>query len=420
MPARPKTEDDWNALWDETASIFSPGAPIRERDLFAGRIDQISMLLDSVRQPGKHAVIFGERGVGKTSLANTFALGLNSPVSKLLAVKINADPKDNFTSLWKKVFKRISYHVKEDDVLVNINVSDDYVREISPDDVQMELSNFGLNSIPIIVIDEFDRITDKDVSLLISDTMKALSDYVVGCTIIIVGVAEDIGRLIENHSSISRQLIQVKMPRMSRQELSKIIADRVKRIGMSINEDVLWRITFLSRGLPYFTHLLGMHTVRAAISARRTTISEDHLDEGIKQALQEVDQTLKENYSLAIRSKKPKKDTLYEPVLLACALAETDDLGKFQQKNVEQPLASMTNGKAYKATTFAFHMNEFCEDKRGQILEKSGADQIPRYRFSDPVMQPYVIIRGLAEGRLESEALQRFIPQRQQRLSSDF
>jgi len=48
---------------------FRPAAPIDRRSLFSGRSEQISELFSIAAQPGQHAVIFGERGVGKTSLA---------------------------------------------------------------------------------------------------------------------------------------------------------------------------------------------------------------------------------------------------------------------------------------------------------------------------------------------------------------
>ncbi len=50
---------------------FTPGAPINSRDLFSGRKKQVDKAISTIFQRGQHAVIFGERGVGKTSLANT-------------------------------------------------------------------------------------------------------------------------------------------------------------------------------------------------------------------------------------------------------------------------------------------------------------------------------------------------------------
>ncbi len=51
------------------AESFRPAAPIDRRSLFSGRADQIGEVFSVVAQPGQHAVIYGERGVGKTSLA---------------------------------------------------------------------------------------------------------------------------------------------------------------------------------------------------------------------------------------------------------------------------------------------------------------------------------------------------------------
>src|SRR5258708_2415133 len=50
--------------------FFQPRTPITTRELFSGRWAEITRLADVIAQPGLHAIIYGERGVGKTSLAN--------------------------------------------------------------------------------------------------------------------------------------------------------------------------------------------------------------------------------------------------------------------------------------------------------------------------------------------------------------
>ena len=52
------------------ANVLQPRLPITTKELFAGRWDELTTLADAVRQPGLHVAIYGERGVGKTSLAN--------------------------------------------------------------------------------------------------------------------------------------------------------------------------------------------------------------------------------------------------------------------------------------------------------------------------------------------------------------
>ena len=46
---------------------FSPFAPILLRDLFHGRYEHLERTCEAIRERGQHVVIYGERGVGKTS-----------------------------------------------------------------------------------------------------------------------------------------------------------------------------------------------------------------------------------------------------------------------------------------------------------------------------------------------------------------
>ena len=412
-------QDKWDVLEAEIQEVFSPGAPIRERELFSVRIEQVSQLLDAVRQNGKHAVIFGDPGVGKTSLANTFALGVSAVSSKITAIKINCQPEDTFTSLWKRVFKRLQFQLDQDGQSVVRSVADDYNGEIQPDDVQYELGNFSANVAPVVILDEFNSIQDSSLTGKISKVIKDLSDYSVNCTIVVVGVASDVSELIEGHTSIIRQLSQIPMPRMSMTELQVLLLSRVKRLGMKLDHDLSWRMSFLSRGMPYFTHLLGQHSAISAVRRKSMKIDEKDFDTGIALSLKEVDQILKQQYIDGTMSRKD--DTIYEPVLLACALAETDELGRFAQKSVEEPLAAVIKKKRYKSTTYAFHMNEFCTEKRRNLLENvsSSTGNNPRYRFTEPLMQPYVILRGIAQGLITRSVSENLIPERQPSLFSN-
>src|SRR5437660_1548109 len=91
----------WQALRDEVLDLFTPGAPIDELTLFAGRQDQIQRLRDTLVSKGRHAVIFGERGVGKTSLVKIFHLGRRSP-QRIHHVYVQCLKEDTFDTMWRK------------------------------------------------------------------------------------------------------------------------------------------------------------------------------------------------------------------------------------------------------------------------------------------------------------------------------
>src|SRR6266511_2125640 len=82
---------------------FSPAAPIRETDVFTGRTEQLRRVVDAINQQGQHVLIYGERGVGKTSLANVLPGFLRSTgQAEVIAPHINCDATDHFASIWRK------------------------------------------------------------------------------------------------------------------------------------------------------------------------------------------------------------------------------------------------------------------------------------------------------------------------------
>jgi hypothetical protein len=283
-----------------------------------------------------------------------------------------------------------------------------------PDDVLLMLTGANSNVIPIIIIDEFDRIEDEECKVLMTDTIKMLSDYSTNCTLVLVGVAESVSDLVRGHESISRALVQVPMRRMASTELADIVIQRLNRLGMAIQGDAQWRITFFSAGLPFYAHSLGKHSALRAVMARRFKITENDVYEAIQDCVGEVDHKVKESYVRATE-RIYRKDNLYPQVLAAAALAEPDSLGKFTQAAVEKPLSAIM-GAEYKAPSFAFHLNELCEEDRGRVLKKTGERRTFRYHFRDSLIQPYIVMESLRKGIITPEILERFSIHRQTRL----
>ncbi len=402
------TNVDFEQLENEVYGLFIPGSPIKIESELSGRKEQVARLRRIVISQGEHALIYGERGVGKTSISQTFHKALNSPTQKVQAILINCGDA-NYTEIWRKVFRRMSFEG-------GASLAEKYTGEITTDDVEIELSTFSLNDIPIIILDEFDKISDEETRVKITETIKSISDHAVPATLVLVGVAENASQLIKDHQSISRALKQVEMPRLSLTELEGIITSRYMTAGLKWDDEAIFLLAFLARGLPYYAHLCGRYAALAALKRRQTKVTWHSVFEGFQGALADVDQSITEKYLASTVSQRGEA-TLYEPVLLACALADSDQLGQFQQTSVALPLEDLTKRqKPYTAATYAFHMNEFCDEKRGSVLTREGPIRNYRYRFSDAMMQPYVIIRALNERRLDLKTLAKYTPKRQLRL----
>lgn len=396
----PKSDEDWRHLAYDITESFSPGAPINDEDLFAGRDAQIHDMVDAVLQRGHHAILYGERGVGKSSLANTFAVRLNSTTRTSSTIPVVCDPSDDFSSIWRKVFRRLTGETQSGGV--QENVSSAYQGAIYPDDVLVELEGFNLNTIPIVILDEFDKIQDENAKMLIANTIKALSDRSVRTTVIIVGVADSVSDLLRGHESIGRSLRQIPMPRMSRGELRQIITDRLPRHGMTIADDALDQIVSLSRGLPYYTHLFGQQAALQAIGERTLKITTSHLDDAMPACVRKTGETLGDQYHLATTS--PRKDHIYKEVLLAAALAEIDDRGYFAPVDLERPLSAILGYEA-KVSLFGQHLKNLKEPERGEILEQIGSARRYRYRFAEPMMQSFILLEGLQKKLITKEQI---------------
>src|SRR5947209_120579 len=85
---------------------FTPGSPINDSALFAGRKEERRDIMQAIRQTGQHVILFGERGVGKTSLANILGRELGQ-LPGVIALRVNCDRDDDFSKIWHKVFGEI-------------------------------------------------------------------------------------------------------------------------------------------------------------------------------------------------------------------------------------------------------------------------------------------------------------------------
>ena len=389
---------------------FSPSAPIDQRDLFAGRINEIDKVAEVINQRGQHAVIYGERGVGKTSLAAVMEAlfsPLNDDDMPVRYIRLNCDRTDNFDSIWRKVFRsielnqkinRVGFETQPDEVILNAEKLLPPENTATPDDVKEMLAKLAFT---VIFLDEFDRLENTEDAALFADTIKILSDHSIPATIVLVGVADNVTDLIGQHQSVERALEQIRMPRMKKSELRDIINKRLPGLDLTISEDSLEMIINLSQGLPHYVHLLGQLSALSAALGNRTEISANDVATAIKEAIQRTSVSTQDLYKRATAS---SRDTYYGEVLLSCALAEKDEYSSFAPADVREPYSKII-GAPRDIPAFVRHLKLFTEPERGPVLERMGVARRYRYRFSNPLLQPFVIMKGLSERLIEGDLL---------------
>jgi Cdc6-like AAA superfamily ATPase len=382
------------------SQTFTPGSPIDSKDLFAGRKRQREKLISTIFQKGEHAILYGERGVGKTSLANTlFDFLVFMGKWKYYRAKVNCADHMSFEDIWRSIFKQLVF-THEDGATTTVD-------EMLPENPSSEniRETFQVFRDPsIIIVDELDKVTDQKVRRKLADTVKTLSDNAIDATLILVGVGDSIEQLFGEHRSIERAIIQVPMGRMLKGELLEIIDKGLAKIeDMTIDNVAKERIADYSQGLPFYTHLLARESAFHAVRSDRTHIDMSDLEEAIREAVYTQLETNLTAYNKAVSAPRGKN---FKPVLLACALAAKNEQQWFYARDVVVPVRLITS-KPYDVPAFAKHLKAFCEEERGLILERRGPPRKVQYRFVKPLMEPYVVLRGLADGLIKEAQLSR-------------
>lgn len=385
-PSAPHSLSEWMALDSAITQAFTPHAPIDEDTLFAGRMDLANDVIDAVFQKGCHAIIYGERGVGKTSFANILRDRVFSRSGMVKFIKRNCTATHTFKLIWQHALDGYTIEGKS---------SKEYITDdTNAYDIYKFFDMLSPSDRPLLVIDEFDRVRDSDTYEKMADTIKYLADFNSNATVIIVGVGDNVHELFGGHPSIHRNVRQIKMPKMTRSELAGILERRVPIVNLAVPDAIIGKIVDLSQGFPGFTHLIAQATFRAAVARRDIHVTEVDLKNGIQKCVDLADEQVKNAYFKAVRSTKPNH--YYKEAMTAFALAESNERGYFKAVAIKAPFSDIM-GKEMDIPNFARHLKEFQDDERGPVLLREGKPKTYEYRFVDPLLKPFSILYGIKD-----------------------
>jgi len=217
-----------------SAAPLSQGHGTRE-NLYTGRASEVRVMMHAVRDPAKHVLLYGERGLGKTSLANAFWRNNNTLTQPLFAARVQVYPFDDFSSLWSRALEEFQAAIPQ---------TYNYTKEVSsqfahvtPDIVRREFQKIPPRVGAIMIVDEFDLLRVKEARELTANLIKSLHDYGSNVTVILIGVAENVDELLINHQSLRRVLSFVKLARMSTNDLNDILDSRLRLTPLTLSDE---------------------------------------------------------------------------------------------------------------------------------------------------------------------------------------
>ncbi|MCP2256295.1 AAA ATPase domain-containing protein [Prauserella aidingensis] len=232
-------------------NVFTPHQPISEVNLLFGRTDEIRNLVETLNTPGQHVLLYGERGVGKSSLANV----ASNLVLQMLQSKIyikRCDQSDTFESILHEPLSEARPELYQSEVSATessskhgglgagpIDAGRERGREVTrtyPNRVSISPSTAGralADMDGLLVVDEFDAIREDSDKGRVSELIKQLSDGASPFKIMVVGIAASASELTAAHPSVQRNLRETKLRRMEVGELREIVTVGAEAIGIS-------------------------------------------------------------------------------------------------------------------------------------------------------------------------------------------
>jgi hypothetical protein len=406
---------------------FLPAQEIMDPSRFAGRKEAIRRAVEALCTPGASILVYGDRGVGKTSfvemvkliaqdqveLIHRYKLNYLKPTGgfqyRVLSVECDEDVDSTEKVLQRLItspegirgviagrIERVERTIKDryalnflkDLFVVDSSTEEKIVKAEFQEKSVYELftnlilcitrdvldSDEGL----LIVVDEFDQVKN---STKFSAMIKTLSKNKV--KFLISGVAGSYTDLIAHHASIQRQLLQgtIKINPMLREEVQHLFelveggTERFITFEKRFEEEVFEK----SRGYPHFVQLFGHLALRNFVELhginRPAFITMDYLKRGLENfALHEP--RLEEIY-LNLMGNDPGKELLLKALAMQSGdrIQEGSPLRYCEKRGLQSPKKTLATLLAYKTP---------------EVLLRMDKDHV---RFGDSLFRVYANVR---------------------------
>lgn len=384
-------------------NIFTPHQPISEIDLLFGRQSEVQKLVETLNTPGQHVLLYGERGVGKSSLANVVRILLGLLVESKIFVK-RCDSSDTFESIMMGPLSAIGADLTLAQVDSQIDAkvtgslkffggeraksvvaSYEAHHSLSPSTVAEAVQ--GLDA--LLVIDEADAIGNGEDRRKIAELIKLSSDAGSKFKVMVVGIAATGSELTAAHPSVQRCLRETKLERMSDSELREIVTTGAEKSGLAFASKVTSSIVQLSAGYPHFAHLIALKCAERAVLEGRLNIEQDHLNDALVDAVKDAEGSLKRDFDNAIRSYG--SDTYADIVVAAASLA----VDEFNAAALRDAIQRRT-GEPISQGSLNNYLKRLVSDDGSTVLQRKAKGI---YCFTDPRMASFARMHSLAARR---------------------
>jgi hypothetical protein len=248
----------------------------------------------------------------------------------------------------------------------------------------------------LIILDEFDRCDSQSFRRDLAELIKFLSDRSVRVQLVIGGVAADLSGLLEHIPSIRRNILAVRLVRMTDAEVRLMIASGEKA-GVMFAPDAQDFLVTLSRGWPYIASLLCHHAAMHAIDAGRSTTTAEDVSAAVDEALAEIRARMPKHVLLQIDRMTSEGAGRMLSVLAGASLEAG---GEFDATDIQAMSEKAAEGASAK---------RLAEQLAGERVLLEPRDDVygRRYCFLEESLGPYLWFLGSQHDQQKAAVQQR-------------
>lgn len=275
---------------------FPLAQPIANLRQFAGRRELLADAIRAIEERRLHLVLFGDRGIGKTSLLNIIALLAQE--ARYQVRYSSCSEASNFDQTFRAIARDMPllYHRDSDPTSDQVesgktlaDLLDD--RPLTPS-LFSEILEGVAGTRLLIILDEFDRAESVDFRRSVAELIKNLSDRGSRAQILIGGVGANLAELIRHIPSIRRSLLGIPVGKMRDEEIEEILSIGTAVCQLPFAKDAERALVRAANGSPYLTNLFAYQAASRAIDQRLSEVPASAVEESLRETLASVTQRL--------------------------------------------------------------------------------------------------------------------------------
>ena len=293
--------------------------PVTAREAFAGRHDAMARLINAIEEQRVHVVIYGERGIGKTSLAHVFAQTARE--ARYHVIYASCGTAANFSDMFRSVLSHIPriYHSSVLPNSAEAERGDNFDVMLPPGPFDARRLADVLAGVAgtrvLVILDEYDRVVDPDFRREVAELIKNLSDRAARVQLVLTGVALNLDELIGYAPSIRRNVTGLPMRPMSDAEVRDLLRMGERAAEIRFNDEAVALINNMSAGSPYLVRLLGHQAGLNAINTGQSRVNDDHTRAAVEQVVADWQASLPRR----VQANLSREEATTHRELLVCA-----------------------------------------------------------------------------------------------------